>query len=1484
MSSELLTVRLDNVHAALDKGQPEIALDLLREILQTAQTVEVYRLRLDVLVALIQKGIFDVNALHETLQWLKEHHPALYGQEAILAPFAKMIRHHVDKLSLQIETENVEMSAETINTIDSTLQLADHFPEVAYLRVIFEGQLFLLAQRAKELAGKFATLRRTLDIHQINSKNKNRKRNFETRTEVADLLHNSEQVLALLPSGDPYRAFLFRLMGLLCEAKEEWIRRAYEAYQEAAACGLDVEENLKRLLPKAWHTYSKDTLFQIDTLIQAGKAAEAANIAEALYALAPRPEGLLVWGDALFGLGNYAAAEKKYTKAYPYTAKASNTKHLQEMIALHQKATLLAAAIKQEGEKADKAGDPHPLARLTFGTKDLQHQALTGLYRTYQAQGKVAEAQTTLSALLNDPKLPEEVSPRIVPVVERLEQEASRSEVEAQRATALAHAEAKAWHAASEGFYRLTTQPLAEEHDFAWLVIAQFHSGMKIEGIAHLMGKITPQTLKKFPGKLTRPLIDALAAAERWLVADAYAAAIPDGRGWRAAYATRRAAYIDSLITTASQALDQHNTMEAETLARRALELAPDHVQGRLIIGRVYAGTNRLADGRRILGSILADPLWGGAASMALAEIDLATGKVQDARERLATVPEAAAGVDVAAIHALRVAIVNRLQEAPYIHLEPFATRVSPDTLRRKAATGYAAYFAVKIVNVRAARTILPIRDRCAELLTAVSVFNGGAGAGVELDLAWRYIGGGGRLTIALLCRVDAPNEKTALHTAQTLWTVIKPILPLQGLAYTYEPVYGAAELAYLRQPFPIESAAEITRKEITIRGNKADDELYLVYPLNSHDDPLTRMLYALSEQPEPTLLNIHIKPTEVFQWEREIITQTIRTQGTPALETLPDVIETGAEAKENTPDFRAGLIRQFYPFFLDRTQAIAFVVQLQLASQGALDAALPNIVSMGLFGFARYEITPALHEGNLDAVRRNLGTIEAEQWVYSAAPGGLERWRGLFTPDETLTASRLPHPGAGGLPGMPVLKIRTVHPPDLLPREGVVIGESLATEGGRPMTVRLTEQDRTRHAYVVGRTGSGKSTLLLNMALQDIEAGRGVGVIDPHGDLIRLILERIPAHRLHDVMIFDPADTERPVALNILDVEDMFEGNMVIADFLGLMRRMFDPHDQGIVGPRFENIIRNAMLALLEAVSGTTLIDVVRFLSDKDFREHTIKNVTDPVVLNYWNNIGKELDRFGWGSAKGEVIDWLTSKFGRFVDDKMMRNIIGQSQNTLNFRQIMDEGKILLVDLSKGRMGYQSSQFLGLLLVPRLLVAALTRARQDMSVRRPFYLYVDEFQSFVTPAFSEMLSEARKFKVSLTVANQFISQLMNEIREAVFGNVGNFFVFQVGIKDGAFLAPEMYPAELEDLVNLPNFHMLAKMLIEGNATPPFPVRTLPDSRAPNPELAAKIREYSRQRYGRDAFIVTQEIQQRFAKVSTEEGKSKGLFDKLVND
>ncbi|HEX6122840.1 MAG TPA: type IV secretion system DNA-binding domain-containing protein, partial [Ktedonobacterales bacterium] len=432
--------------------------------------------------------------------------------------------------------------------------------------------------------------------------------------------------------------------------------------------------------------------------------------------------------------------------------------------------------------------------------------------------------------------------------------------------------------------------------------------------------------------------------------------------------------------------------------------------------------------------------------------------------------------------------------------------------------------------------------------------------------------------------------------------------------------------------------------------------------------------------------------------------------------------------------------------------------------------------------------------------------------------------------------------------------------------REGMRLGVNAAR--GIPHPVFLPLASRRYHAWIVGETGSGKTTLIEHLALQDVHAGRGVILIDPHGDLIRNMLSHIPTARMDDVILFDPADRAFPLSLNPLDVTEEDAQTLVISSFIGLLTKLYDPHQQGIVGPRFEHNARNVMATVM-STPGNTLVEVLRAIQDDQYVTKTLlPNVSDPLVRRYWTDQIRNTNSF----HRSEVLDWIACKFSHFVTDRTMRRILGQSKSSFSFRAAMDEGKIVLISLAKGLLGSANANFLGLVLLPMILQAALSRAEQPEHQRRDVMLYIDEFQNYATDSLAQMLAEARKYHLSLMLANQHIGQLAPDIRDAVIGNVGSVIAFRLGVADAqaveAMLAPS--PVRASDLGALPNYHAYARLLIDGHSCPAFTLRTEP---VPYPEDAEKVealRAASRARYGRPRAEVDEEIAQR-AQMLTQE-------------
>jgi len=432
---------------------------------------------------------------------------------------------------------------------------------------------------------------------------------------------------------------------------------------------------------------------------------------------------------------------------------------------------------------------------------------------------------------------------------------------------------------------------------------------------------------------------------------------------------------------------------------------------------------------------------------------------------------------------------------------------------------------------------------------------------------------------------------------------------------------------------------------------------------------------------------------------------------------------------------------------------------------------------------------------------------------------------------------------------------------PNLIPHKGLFLGKS--EYRGDVRNVYMDIKDRQRHMYIIGKTGTGKSEFLKEMIMQDIENGEGVCAIDPHGEFVEDILQLIPPERAEDIIYFNPSDLTRPMGLNMMEADTEEQRHFVVGSVIGLMYKLYDPHRTGIIGPRFEHAIRNAMLTIMYK-KGSTFIELVRALTDQKFVEELLPLVKDPVVKRYWTDQMAQTSDF----HKSEVLDYIVSKFGRFVTNKTMRNIIGQPYSAFNFRQAMDEKKIILCNLSKGILGEEDAKFLGLILVPKVLTAAMSRQDMDADKRTDFFLYVDEFQNYATEDFASILSEARKYKLNLIVANQFIGQIDEEVKNAVFGNVGTLVAFRVGITDANFLQHEFSPTFTEgDLANVEKYHVYIKTIVNNEPVPAFSMSLMKDmdevKARMNPKLAEMVKQLSRLKYGKDKEVVEAEIETR---------------------
>ncbi len=441
-------------------------------------------------------------------------------------------------------------------------------------------------------------------------------------------------------------------------------------------------------------------------------------------------------------------------------------------------------------------------------------------------------------------------------------------------------------------------------------------------------------------------------------------------------------------------------------------------------------------------------------------------------------------------------------------------------------------------------------------------------------------------------------------------------------------------------------------------------------------------------------------------------------------------------------------------------------------------------------------------------------------------------------------------------------LKSKESPPPSNLSTHGLLLGESVFR--GQLKSVYMGDEDRRRHIYILGQTGTGKSTLLGNMIIEDIQAGKGLAIIDPHGDLVENALGFVPKERMDDVIYFNPADIERPMGLNMLDYnfDRPEEKTFIVNEIQSIFNKLFPPET---MGPMFEQYMRNALLLLMEDLPNepATFTEVPRVFTDPEYRARKLARIHNPVVIDFWQ---KEAAKAGGEASLANMTPYITSKFNNFISNDYMRPIIGQEKSAFNFREAMDSGKILLINLSKGRIGDINASLLGMIFTGKILMAALSRA--DVAAtneRRDFNLYIDEFQNFATDSISTILSEARKYRLNLIIAHQFIAQLIDKIKDSVFGNVGSQIIFRVGADDAEFLVKQFTPTfNQNDLMNIDNANAHVKLLINGQTSNPFNMRIGTKSwGGGDRNLASKIKEYSRIKYGADRNVVEEDIHRR---------------------
>ena len=448
---------------------------------------------------------------------------------------------------------------------------------------------------------------------------------------------------------------------------------------------------------------------------------------------------------------------------------------------------------------------------------------------------------------------------------------------------------------------------------------------------------------------------------------------------------------------------------------------------------------------------------------------------------------------------------------------------------------------------------------------------------------------------------------------------------------------------------------------------------------------------------------------------------------------------------------------------------------------------------------------------------------------------------------------------GVGGQPQLKEAKAGIAPAPIEMGQEGIVLG--INSYRGKDTKIHMAREDRMRHFYVIGQTGTGKTNVMLNMITQDILNGDGCCYIDPHGTDIQTILSRIPKERIDDVIYFDPAYTARPMGLNMLEYDPKYpeQKTFVVNEMMGIFNKLFDMKVGG--GAMFEQYFRNsAFLVMEDPESGSTLLEITRVLADKEFRDLKLSRCKNPIIKQFWISA----EQTTGDQSLANFVPYISSKFDNFISNDIMRPVVLQQNSVFNFRKIMDEKKILLVNLSKGRLGDINANLIGLVLVGKIQMAALSRVDMFGKPMNDFYLYIDEFQNVTTDSIASILSEARKYRLSLNIAHQYITQLEDNIKNAVFGNVGSMAVFRVGTEDASFLEPKFKPQfTAADITKLDNYNAYMSMLVNGQPTKPFNLKTLAPERG-NPEIVDSLKEFSYVKYGRDREEVEAEIMARY--------------------
>jgi hypothetical protein len=656
------------------------------------------------------------------------------------------------------------------------------------------------------------------------------------------------------------------------------------------------------------------------------------------------------------------------------------------------------------------------------------------------------------------------------------------------------------------------------------------------------------------------------------------------------------------------------------------------------------------------------------------------------------------------------------------------------------------------------------------------------------------------------------------------------------------------------------------------------------MYPIRTHQrmttDPLNNICNAVSKlgTNDGAAIQIMIRPID-NGWQKKGRAEAknlLEDKKTSLLGSLNPLTWIGdmlsllfrGESTPSTPDApgkNSSVIDEQIKAMEEKNTQFGFETVIRLlAVSDDLNSAKSTLTSMKS-AFAQYATTD---NNSLTVKDRYMGDL-VHHFLMRDMKRPLRYKKMILSPEELASLYHIPNIKYNRAPNINWQNYKIAPPPTNIPQDGLLLGHNVYR--GVKTPIYMKNEDRFRHFYVIGQTGTGKSSVLQVMIRQDFKNGKGVCVVDPHGQLIEDLMPFIPKERADDVIYFNPGDLERPLGLNLLEAETPEERDMVAMDAMNIMIKLFN---EEVFGPRIQDYFRNGCLTLMETPGGGALTDIVRLFTDDDYQKEKTKDITNPIVKSFWTN---QMAKTG-AREKQEMIPYFASKFGQFVTNGLMRNIIGQTKSAFDFGDVMNNGKILLVNLSKGETGDINSKLLGMIIVAKLQVAALRRQKLPADQRRDFFMYIDEFQNYVTDSIEVILSEARKYRLSLNMAHQYLAQLETQggakskgvnLKDAVFGNVGSIMCYKIGAQDAEYMAKEMAPTfSDQDLINTDKYKAVMKLSIDTQPSKPFSVIPVnPYLETGNPDIADALKQLSRLKYGRDKEFIEREVFRRLGTV-----------------